>query len=231
MATAANIKEMSRESLVENFSAFVGKIVTTMLRSLSIRVEREDLHSYGILGLLEAQDRFDPDGKTKFETFAYYRVRGAILDGCRKEGWLSRERSKKSAKQIRSVDAYMEDVSDEREATGQAKSLSDSIDRVTEVVSTAATIILMQDQDLHELVGQSDAEQHTNLEKRQTKVLLKRAIATLNDEEKDIVIRFDFNQERMEDIGNDYGYSKAWVSRVRNRALNRMRAYIENRES
>ena len=221
---------MTREALTEAFSDFVGRVVSKTLAGLAIRIEREDLESYGMLGLYEAHDRFDPESGAEFSTFAYYRVRGAILDGCRKEGWLTRERQKKNAKTMRSVDAYMEDVGRERESTGAAKSLNDAVNRVSDVVSTAATIVLMQESDWTDFVASQEATQETELEEKQTQALLQQALKELNDEERDVIVRFDFNNERMEDIGAEYGYSKAWVSRVRTRALNRMRAYITHRQ-
>ena len=220
---------MSQEALLESFGDFAARVVRKLQRSLSSKVDYEDLHSYGILGLLEAHERFDPDGSTAFETFAYYRVRGAVLDGCRKEGWLNRERQK-TADKARSVDALMEDVGSERESVGSAKSFTDAVNKVTEVVTTAATVMLMHDANWDEYLGQQEPTQHRRIEKRESQILLKEAMKELTDEERDVIIRFDFKNERMQDIADDLGFSKAWVSRVRTRALHRMRAFIEHRE-
>src|SRR5512135_235016 len=53
-------------------------------------IEFDDLVSYGTQGLLEAAERFDGKHGASFTTYAYYRVRGAIFDGLRRMGWLSR---------------------------------------------------------------------------------------------------------------------------------------------
>src|SRR4030095_1736676 len=66
--------------------AIAGKLKRTLGRS----IEFDDLVGYGHKGLIEAADRFDSKQGVTFTTFAYYRIRGAMLDGLRTMGWYSR---------------------------------------------------------------------------------------------------------------------------------------------
>ncbi len=69
-----------REEQILRYAGLVRAVVQRLAPGLPPHVPREDLESYGMLGLLEALERYDPAQGVRFETFAWYRIRGAILD-------------------------------------------------------------------------------------------------------------------------------------------------------
>jgi RNA polymerase sigma factor for flagellar operon FliA len=73
----------SRDELVLRYTPLVRAVVRKLSSSLPPHVSREDLEGYGLVGLLEALDRYDPGHGVRFETFAWHRIRGAILDHLR----------------------------------------------------------------------------------------------------------------------------------------------------
>jgi RNA polymerase sigma factor for flagellar operon FliA len=77
-----------KEKLIKHYVFLVRQIVGKMSSSLPLHIEKDDLTSYGIFGLLEAIERFNPNLGVPFAGFAYKRIRGAIIDGIRKEDWL-----------------------------------------------------------------------------------------------------------------------------------------------
>src|SRR5437762_13207886 len=79
-----------RDRLVEQHLSLVQAIAAKLKRTLGRSIDFDDLVGYGTKGLLEAAQRFDPTQGATFTTFAYYRVRGAMLDGLRTMGWYSR---------------------------------------------------------------------------------------------------------------------------------------------
>src|SRR5688572_4501580 len=82
--------ERARERLVVAYSPLVKFIAGRMASGLPSHVEEADLISYGLLGLIGAIERFDPDREIKFETFAMARIRGAIIDELRSLDWVPR---------------------------------------------------------------------------------------------------------------------------------------------
>jgi RNA polymerase sigma factor for flagellar operon FliA len=80
-----------RNAYATKHHALVGKIARRMARKLPSYVEMDDLISAGMMGLLDAADRFDPDRGEKFEAFAEFRIRGAMLDALRARDSLSRD--------------------------------------------------------------------------------------------------------------------------------------------
>ena len=79
-----------KEELIRKYSPMVKYIVSRLKGALPSGVDEEDLLSFGIMGLLEAIDRFNPNRNVKFETFASLRIKGAIIDELRRLGWIPR---------------------------------------------------------------------------------------------------------------------------------------------
>ena len=86
-------------------------------------------------------------------------------------------------------------------------------------------VFLLSDEDL-DRVGSTEPDQHENLERKTNKRLLRAALEVLTDEEREIVERYYFEGERMDEIAAAFGHSKSWVSRVNTRALEKMKTQI-----
>jgi RNA polymerase sigma factor FliA len=82
--------DKSKNKLVEYYFTFVNKIATTLSRKLNGHVSQPELASHGVAGLYKAIENFDVTMGNKFETYAYIRIKGAMLDGLRKEDWVPR---------------------------------------------------------------------------------------------------------------------------------------------
>jgi RNA polymerase sigma factor FliA len=82
--------ERARERLVVAYSPLVKFIAGRMASGLPSHVDEADLVSYGLLGLIGAIERFEPEREIKFETFAVARIKGAIIDELRSLDWVPR---------------------------------------------------------------------------------------------------------------------------------------------
>jgi RNA polymerase sigma factor for flagellar operon FliA len=94
--------EAIREQLISEHMPVVRSIARRLHEQLPAHVSRDDLYSAGVVGLLEAIDRFDPSKGVLFRTYAQYRIRGAILDSLRSLDW--------SPRQLRSTGRVVEQV-------------------------------------------------------------------------------------------------------------------------
>ena len=97
MGTATKVKSsytrgdlMRRDKLIIEFLSLVKYVVGKIMVYLPPFVDKEDLIEYGILGLIEAAEKYDSKKETKFGTYAISRIRGAILDYLRSQDWLPR---------------------------------------------------------------------------------------------------------------------------------------------
>jgi len=96
-----------RDQLIVHYSPLVKYVASRVAAGLPQNVEQADLVSYGIFGLIDAIDKFDPDRGYKFETYAISRIKGAMLDELRSMDWVPRSVRTK-AKRIEQANAKLE---------------------------------------------------------------------------------------------------------------------------
>ena len=82
--------EEDRNILIAHYFSYVQNISKKMSKKMKGKVQAEDLASHGVDGLIKALENFDVNREAKFETYAYARIRGAMLDGLRTEDWVPR---------------------------------------------------------------------------------------------------------------------------------------------
>src|SRR6187200_2233471 len=113
---------MAQDDDTASQSELVERVLRRVVRELSLSVDLGDLRGWGHAGLLEAKQRFDASRGVRFSTFAYYRVRGAMLDGVRRQGWIKRSAYAK-LKTLEAADALCE-TEGETTAQGPAPSVA-----------------------------------------------------------------------------------------------------------
>src|SRR3989454_5011445 len=86
----------SKDELLKRFAPLVRHVVERVATTLPRNVDHEDLYSAGVLGLLDAHAKFDPRKGVKFETYAVWRIKGAVLDQLRALDWASRSMRRKA---------------------------------------------------------------------------------------------------------------------------------------
>lgn len=218
------------EHVVDRYSGYVQGLATKLHRQLKLKIELQDLVAYGNIGLIEAWSRYDQQQHATFTTFSYNRIRGAMLDGCRKEGWISRDRSKE-AKAARILNGYMESNAEANAAAPEARTLAEALSRVERTVSNAVTVLLVEDIELEQLQSDTALDPLASLERSDLERRLHSAILALEDNERSIVIRHHFRDESLTQIGEDMNLSTSWVSRIHSRALNKIRLTFEQQDT
>ncbi len=185
--------------LVEENLELVDKIVRGMLRRLPSHIDKADLVQQGRIGLMEAARRYDPTSAASFKTFATYRIRGEIIDGLRAHS------------QGRPAEAgWNESV----ESIGENAS-SGSGDDVSGFMSSVKALSTAFD------LATSTSE--NPLEESLEKTTLWTAVGRLPERERHVCELLYKMDMTMQDIANLMGTSKASVSRLHKRALERLR--------
>ena len=128
----------AREQLITHFAPLVTQVATRMIGRLPDTVELGDLVSYGMFGLIDAVERFEPERGLKFETYASTRVRGAIIDELRAADWVPRSvRSK--ARSLEAATRMLEQSLQRTVADGDvAEQLGWEVDEVRDVRAQVA---------------------------------------------------------------------------------------------
>ena len=89
-----------RTTLIKEHLTLVDIITGRMVTQVPSFMNRDDMRSAGMMGLIDAANKFKPEKKILFKTFAEYRIRGAILDEMRKLDWFSRSLREKDRKSV-----------------------------------------------------------------------------------------------------------------------------------
>lgn len=155
----------------------------------SLRCEIDDLIGYGWIGLLESRSRFDPDRGVSFASFAWLRIRGAILNGVIEMGWLPRRAHEA---QTANPDAQpLGDVAVAATTRETPEPLDETFARVEDVRA------------------------------------LRAALQSLSERDRAVVERFDLGEQSLEDVGGELGLSRSWVCRIRQGAIEHLRAEMK----
>jgi RNA polymerase sigma factor for flagellar operon FliA len=206
----------------EDFAAhqeLVERVVQRLIRELDLSCEPGDLRAWGHQGLLEAKQRFDPARKVRFSTFAYYRVRGAVLDGVRSQGFLKR-RAYAKLKAFEAADSIAEQYA-ESAASGpspscqaRARDLDDAIGKISAAYVLSA-------------LGQAEERTadtpETLVEAAESRNAVHDGLSSLPEKERKLLEAVYFGGATIEQAGAALGLSKSWASRMHAKALSRMR--------
>ncbi|MFO0723594.1 MAG: sigma-70 family RNA polymerase sigma factor [Myxococcota bacterium] len=225
-------KGMSRDQLANQYMAYVRSIAGNVWKTLSKDIEFDDLVSYGMLGLFEAADRFDAKFGANFMTFAYYRIRGAIYDGLRGMGWVSRTEYQRYRYEARANqflanthDREMAPVGDgSAKSEKKGKSDEEEVNELADVVTGLVTIYVTALDAMEGFQIKDDRGPPVDdvLELLQSRALVSSAVEKLPDQEKKLIQLYYYGELSLEEVGKQLGLSKSWTSRLHTRAIDKL---------
>lgn len=203
----------------------VGKLTTELPRGVDV----ENLEAAGVLGLVEAATNYDPEREASFKTFAYLRVRGAILDELRRNCPLPQPMLETLARVRAAYRSLPAPVS----VTALAAATGLSEDEVADCLAAARlTRMVSLSPDSREWTTRLDERgdrPETPLERAEEARLLDRAIAALPERERLTVTLYYREDLRLKEISTVLGLSESRVSRILNTALFHLTEYFRGR--
>ena len=208
---------------LEAHRELVERIVRGLIRELDLSCDPDDLRGWGFQGRLEAKQRFDATRGVRFSAFAHYRIRGAILDGVRSQGFL-RRRAYARLKALEATDAVSEQLAEEHgdRAPMSAEARAEALD-VTLGKITAAFLISAVGQGEDRAPEAPDQQ----LESAEVKGMVQKGLGELPERERTLLEAVYFEGATIEAVGLRMGLSKSWASRLHAKALDRLRKHLE----
>lgn len=211
---------------VREHAPLVRKVAGRVRAQLDLSADLEDLEAYGFRGLLEARDRFDPTRGVVFSAFAYYRVRGAILDGVRQMAYLPRK-AYAQRKAAEALDRSAEDAAFARAADQELRAdLAATLEAIDDIIAktSAAFVISALGQDPE---GASAPRADEQLATAEDQVRVRGALEGLPERERALIEGHYLHDRTLEELGESMGISKSWASRLHSRALSLLRDALE----
>jgi len=208
---------------LEAHRELVERIVRGLIRELDLSCDPDDLRGWGFQGLLEAKQRFDATRGVRFSAFAHYRIRGAILDGVRSQGFL-RRRAYARLKALEATDAVSEQLAEEHgeRAPMSAEARAEALDATLGKI-TAAFLISAVGQGEDRAPEAPDQQ----LESAEVKGMVQKGLGALPERERILLEAVYFEGATIEAAGLRMGLSKSWASRLHAKALDRLRKHLE----
>jgi RNA polymerase sigma factor for flagellar operon FliA len=234
--------EKARERLVLAYSPLVKFVAGRMSSGLPAHIEEADLISYGLLGLIGAIERFEPEREIKFETFAVARIIGSIIVELRSLVWVPRSVRAK-AREIEAAHSKLErelgrTPTDEEVSKALGVSMDDFQDSLIQISNSSLVA-------LDELWAVSDAsgdqvslldtmrdpsavDPARELGVSELKDRLAHAISRLPEREKLVVALYYYENLTLREIGEVLGVTESRVSQLHTKAVLRLKARLQS---
>ena len=229
----------AREQLILSYAPLVKFVAGRMRSALPAHVEESDLISYGLVGLIGAVERFDPDRGVKFETYAVSRIKGAVIDELRHQDWVPRS--------VRSAAREIERNASELEHRLQrapsdvelAEALEMEVDELHETLTQISNSSIVALDDMWTVNADSDAlalidtigdiraaDPAGAFDADDARNAIGDAIARLPEREKIVIALYYYDGLTLREIGDVLGVTESRVSQLHTKAVLRLRGSV-----
>lgn len=226
-----------KDALIMKYASFVKYVAGRIAVNLPSNVEYDDLVSYGIIGLIDAIDKYDVDRKIKFKTYAKTRIRGAIFDELRVLDWTPRsvrQKARKLEKAYAKLESQLgRDAKDEEVAEYLGIDISELHKLFDE---TKKSLLLSLDEIFYDdeegssrfdfIEDQKSENPQTKIEEAEAKMILADAISKLSDRERMVVTLYYYEELTSKEIGKILGVSDSRISQLHTKAILRLRGRL-----
>jgi len=210
-----------RKEVIESCLPLVKSIAARLRMAHGLQAPFEDLCAAGITGLLEAAARFDPTRGVAFTTFAYYRIRGAIIDSQRAEGRCVPAPAPAAFVQLSAT------LTQHLPVNTNALSLPETDDTSPGwAPPDTAPVQLVSFEVLDSFEDESALHPDEELERRRRSERLREAFAALPELERRVLELYYYEDESFAGISARLGMSKPWAFRLHARALRMLRGAL-----
>jgi RNA polymerase sigma factor for flagellar operon FliA len=228
-----------REELIRQYLPLVKRVVHRLSGRLPKDIDMREMLNSGIIGLVDALEKYDPKHETNFATYAQFRIRGAILDSFRSQDWLPRSLRFKSHKLEQAYQRIEQKLG--RPATDEevSQELGIPIEELQGMLSEVGSIVMLsfeelgfghgeerfQAEDVVASKGQDPLGQILGAEKIG---LIARALDRLPEKERLVISLYFYEELNLKEIGEILGVTESRASQVRSRGLIRLKNYLKH---
>ncbi len=238
VAVSEIVQAFDRNAVVEQYAYLIKKVAYRMISRLPANVEMDDLMSSGVLGLIDAADKYDSEKSCNFKSYAEIRIRGAMVDDLRAVDWVPRS--------VRQKSASIEHVS--RELAGKlgraatdveiAAELGLSLEELRVLTDKARAVSVVSYEDLGVgaaedkrdfLDGVSDPEAldpEQTTEQSDERAFIMKALHSLPERQRVVLSLYYFEDMNLKEIGGLLGVTESRISQIHSAAVAQLRPIL-----
>lgn len=230
-----------RDTLVRQYAPLVKYVAGKVAVGMPHNVEFDDLVGYGVFGLLDAVEKFDPNKHVKFKTYAVTRIRGAIFDELRSIDWVPRsvrQKTREIEETVQRLEASLGRAASDEEIAGElgisVKDLEKTMLKIsgTSILSLNDVWYTGEDNDKVSIADSIESPQSLNpdtiVEKDEIKRVIVEAIHELPEKEKKVLVLYYYEDLTLKEIGQVLEVTESRVSQLHTKAIMRLRAKLTN---
>ncbi|GAC1406106.1 MAG: RNA polymerase sigma factor WhiG [Candidatus Velthaea sp.] len=231
--------ELSREEIVHKYLHLVKYVAGRISINLPPNVEINDLINDGILGLIDAIEKYDDDRGVKFETYAITRINGAILDALRALDWVPRavrQRARELERVYQDLEVQLGRAATEDEVAERMGLTLKELDSLMQKIRGTAVLSLEEflpnekgyEIPLLDTLKDLENDVTSAVEAREIKAALVRAVDELPPQERTVISLYYFEGLTLKEIKGALNVSESRVSQIHAQAVIHLRAKLRN---
>jgi RNA polymerase sigma factor for flagellar operon FliA len=232
---------LNRDELILKYAPLIKYIAHRLAMRLPPHISTEVLISAGVIGLMDALNKYDPTKNVQFKTYAEFRIRGAMLDELRSLDWVPRSIRQKAA-QVEKTYLTLErkrggPVDDDDVAKELGLSLEEYYDLITEIKGISLLDLeglryqipqFVDDNFLTLLIDEKENDPFHLLSLEELKKILARAIDELAPKEKTVISLYYYEEMTLKEIGAVLGFTESRICQIHTKAILKLRAKIKS---
>jgi RNA polymerase sigma factor for flagellar operon FliA len=220
-----------KSKLIRDHLELVDILVGRMTTQVPTFMNRDDMKSAGLMGLIDAANKFDPNKNILFKTFAEYRIRGAILDEMRKLDWFSRSLRDKQSRVSKTMSALENKLGRDASEEEMARAMDLSLDQYQDMLGQVSHLGCVS---LHEALDHSEQGQlfidslidhktsvapETKLENEELVKIIAGILQRLPEKERHVISLYYYEELTQKEIAEVLGVSEGRISQLHSQAL------------
>lgn len=232
------ISPAEKDKLIVEYAPLIKFVAQKIAARLPSNIELDDLISSGVIGLMDAIDKYDPTRDNKFKTYAEFRIRGAILDELRSQDWVPRsvrDKSKMLDKTVVNLEIALGRAPKDEEI---AEKLQISVDELHELVNEVRPVSVVSIDEsptfssvdkksiLHILDGCKFNNPQSHLDVKFLKDVITKAIEELPERQRLVLSLYYYEDLNLKEIGRVLRVTESRVSQLHAQAIVRLRAKL-----